>query len=508
MPNKEYRAVSGTVNSGKNDTQRITRPMWIAACLITCQSFVFGFEISALNTCIVTGVQKKGSSCYDGTDATCPAGSIYRDLNLSTIEVSVATSLLVIGAWVGCLAASKPSEFYGRKNTLMWNNMLLITGAVFASSGNYVLLYIGRFVSGLGVGAASVVVPVLLSELASPENRGIITTLHQVSLTFAILVAALLGYGLVTYADHGWQYTLSFAAIPPFIMLFLGYLIPESPKWLVNQGRIEDAVAVLQTIRPDGHNSVAETDSIIEDNRSDATNTVTWTEVFEYKKAVLIGCALMFLQSFTGINSVVFYSTTIFGFAGFSQAILATASFGVVNFLSTVWSATLVDKMGRKRLLFGGTIIMMIALLVLSPVLLSNGSSSGIVAVIALLIYVFGFAMGMGAVIWVMMSELLPTRVRTKAISLFLCISWGSNLIIGLVTLTAINVMGGVRDGMTDDEESHAEKKGVAFLYLFFAAMCLVANLFIYFYVPETKGKTPSAFLSDIQSPLLYQEHP
>jgi MFS family permease len=190
--------------------------LWLAAALITSQSFVFGFSISALNTAIVTGDNKKGSSCFDVTDESCPPVSLYRDLNLSTLEVSFATSLLIVGAWIGCLAASKPTEVYGRKNTLLWNNVVLIFGAVFAASGNYVLLYIGRLVSGLGVGVSSVVVPVLLSELASVDNRGVVTTLHQVSLTFAILFAGLLGYGLVTYISHGWQYLLSFAAVPPF----------------------------------------------------------------------------------------------------------------------------------------------------------------------------------------------------------------------------------------------------------------------------------------------------
>jgi sugar porter (SP) family MFS transporter len=485
---------------------KIPPAMWVAVWLITLQSFVFGYEISALNTCLVTGEDKRGSSCHDGSDVTCPTGSIFRDLNLSTLEVSLATSLLVVGAWVGCLAVSRPSEAYGRKAVLMWTNFVFIAGTLFVASGVAILLYIGRFICGLGVGATSVLVPVLLSELASAEHRGIITTLHQVALTFAILISALLGYGLVTFVPHGWQYTLAFSGVPPLVMLIFRAKIPESPKWLVHQGRIEDAVAVLQIVRPVDHNAVAETDSIIEDSRGDAVSSVTWAEVFAYKRAVIIGCLLTFFQAFTGINSVVFYSTTIFGFAGFSQAILATASFGVVNFVSTVWSASLVDKMGRKKLLLGGTIVMLIGLLVLSPVLLtSDGSVSGLIAVLALLVYVFGFAIGMGAVIWVIMSEMIPTRVRTKAVSLFLCISWGSNLIIGLVTLTAIDVMGGVTSSMTDDQQSQAEKVGVAYLYLFFAGMCVISILFIVFMVPETKGKTPSALQggTSIDSPLL-----
>lgn len=255
---------------------------------------------------------------------------------------------------------------------------------------------------------------------------------------------------------------------------------------------------------------MAETDGVIEDSRGDASSSTTWAEVLQHKQALVVGCGLMFFQALTGINSVVYYSTTIFGFAGFSQAILATASFGVVNFVTTVFSASLVDSMGRKRLLLVGTATMLAGLLVLSSVLVSKGAASaaqGLVAVVALLVYVFGFAIGLGAVVWVIMSELIPTRVRTKALSLFLCISWGSNLVVGLTTLPLIDAMGGVTAGMTDDAQSQAEKLGVAYLYYFFAAMSFVTLLFIYFVVPETKGAKPTltdaSAYGSIQSPLL-----
>jgi len=166
------KALKDTKPNNSTSSSIITPRMWFAVSLITAQSFVFGFEISALNTAIVTGDANSGSSCFDGSDKTCPKGSIYQILNLSTLEVSLATSLLIVGAWIGCMVASGPSETYGRKPTLMWNNVLLITGAVAAASGNAPLLYVGRVISGLGVGITSVTVPVLLAEVASAETRG------------------------------------------------------------------------------------------------------------------------------------------------------------------------------------------------------------------------------------------------------------------------------------------------------------------------------------------------
>ena len=141
------------------------------------------------------------------------------------------------------------------------------------------------------------------------------------------------------------------------------------------------------------------------------------------------------------------------------------------------------------------------ALMVLSMVLWAGdkagASTQGIIAVIAVLVYVFGFAIGLGAVCWVIMSEVIPTRLRTKAVSLFLCINWGCNLVIGLLTLPAIDALGGVKSGMDDDEKSSAEKVGVAILYFIFAIITLIGIVFMQFYVPETKGKTPEELVGD-----------
>lgn len=156
--------------------------------------------------------------------------------------------------------------------------------------------------------------------------------------------------------------------------------------------------------------------------------------------------------------------------------------------------------MGRKTLLLSGTTIMFVALMILSMVLWYGDSmgetTQGMIAVISVLLYIFGFAIGLGAVSWVVMSEIMPTRLRTKAMSLFLGINWGSNLIIGLLTLTAIDALGGVTKSMSDDEVSNAEKIGVAKLYFIFAMITAAGFLFIQIYIPETKGKTPEEIMS------------
>eukprot|EP00981_Chlorochromonas_danica_P015909 scaffold14730_cov196-Ochromonas_danica.AAC.2 len=162
-------------------------PMWRTAFLIASQSFMYGYIFAGLNTGLVTGKHGNGSDCYHGTES-CPPGSVYKDINMSTIEASVATALSVVGTWIGTAIAGKPSEMFGRKKTLLANTALFVLGAILSAVGNYAALCIGRFFSGLGVGIAIAVAPVLLAELASPATRGTITALHQLLLTFGILV--------------------------------------------------------------------------------------------------------------------------------------------------------------------------------------------------------------------------------------------------------------------------------------------------------------------------------
>jgi len=215
----------------------------------------------------------------------------------------------------------------------------------------------------------------------------------------------------------------------------------------------------------------------------------------------------MFFQAMTGINSVMFYSTTIFGFAGVSEDILATTGVGCVNVIMTIVSVYLVDRAGRKSLLVIGTSIMvvMLALLGVALLVMPDGTGQGVVAVLAVLGFVCGFAIGLGAVAWVLMSELMPARLRGKASSLFIGENWVLNFILAFLVLTAINGLGGGGDG-DDDEDVNDRKKGVAILYLMFAGIAVLAVLFL-LRLPETKGKTETElqqlFASDARSPLL-----
>ena len=287
--------------------------------------------------------------------------------------------------------------------------------------------------------------------------------------------------------------------------------------------RLDEAEEALKLVRSQDFDVKSELQMLIQlekdenqHREEDEENEPTWAEVFTCKRAVIIGIGLQLAAAFTGINTVMLYSATIFGLANVDNPVLAAAFVGIVNVISTIVSLQLMDKHGRRTLLLTGTSVMALSLIILSSILLllnENETVQGIISVFAILVFVFGFAIGLGAVSWVVMAEVMPTRLRTKAYGMFVSISYGCNLFIGLLTLTAIHELGGAEASMDDDETDDANKKGVAYLYGIFAIICASAYVFVYTNVPETKGKNPTDFMhqvgeqdKEVLSPLLTAE--
>lgn len=386
------------------------------------------------------------------------------------------------------------------------------------------------------MGLSSGVPIVLLAEIATNTTRGTITSMHQIMITWGIFVAGVLSYGFVMYVDHGWQYIQSFIAIPALITLALHHHIPESPKWLLSKHVAEvkessampaiaaggaaglkddasedptspntstkeepmtayyqEAHDMLIRLRNPEHDIPEELAQIMDSIREDAQSTaVTWSEVLSdsNREGFIIGAGLLFFQAITGINSIISFSTTIFSLAGFKESVIGTLLIGAVRLVIAYLEFEVIDMLGRKTLLLIGTYAMFFSLLMIGIVLLVPASDAvqGGVAATAVLIYVSGFAFGLGSVVWTIISEVLPTRVRMKAITSFLSLSWFVTLIVCFLTLIAINGLGGVHNGMSDSEQIDAQKKGVATLYLIFAGWLAVSLVFMHFYLPETKG--------------------
>ncbi|KDO18111.1 hypothetical protein SPRG_16506 [Saprolegnia parasitica CBS 223.65] len=452
-------------------TQATSGALKLSAYFIALSSFLWGYGFSVLNVCIAENA----------------AGSILVDFDLSDAEIELASSLVLIGAWVSALLTASMADAYGRRKLLLANNLLFVGGAIAcACAKTKGDIYIGRTIIGLACGIVTNVTPILLAEIAPAESRGQITTLHQLMLTIGILGSSVLGYGLVSSVPSGWRYVNAFVAVPALLQVMLMPWVPESPRWLLANGKDEEARTQLVRLRHVVYVTDIDVElkqlrhDILADKRASPTD-VSFCHLWIYKRPMLIGSFLVFFQAMTGINTVILYSSKIFHFAGVDEPIMATASVGTINVITTVLSVFLVDYCGRKILLLVSSALMALSLGVLSYTLLYlSDKLQGILAVICVLVFVAGFAVGLGAVIWVVLGEITPSVIRTRAMGVFMAISYACNVFVATCTLGIIKALG---HGHKD-----VEKNGIAKLYLICGGLSVLCFLFIAKFVPETKG--------------------
>eukprot|EP00939_MAST-03C_sp_MAST-3C-sp1_P003810 g3810.t1 len=422
------------------------------------------------------------------TDDDVP-GKIDKDISLSTLNKEIATALTPIGAFIGCLAGSTPADKYGRRNTLLATSVIFLAGTLASSIvHNIVPLFVGRLMTGFGVGVESSVVPMYLLEISPEDIRGSVSTLHQFAITIGILCSSLIGAAFVSWIDHGWQYVIGLTALPAILQLAMAASIPESPRWLVLQSQSDAARGSLKVLLPNLDDASIDAELRQIENEVQraskmmkGTSDVTWTNILaSYPKELLVGVTIMSLTAITGVNTVIFYSTDIFKLAGVKTSIIGTIAVTTTNVLATFVTVKIVERAGRKLLLTTGMWIMVVPLVVMSAVLLLDIDevAQGVVAIGAVLIFICGFAIGLGAVSWVVVSEIVPARIRAKTNGLFVSMNWLIN--IGLCwTLSAIELLGG---GDSKDQK----KRGVAILYGMFGVITLGGLAFVYAYVQET----------------------
>uniref|UniRef100_A0AAV1T1D5 Hexose transporter 1 n=1 Tax=Peronospora matthiolae TaxID=2874970 RepID=A0AAV1T1D5_9STRA len=466
-----------------------TNSLYLAAWLISISSFMWGFSAAVLNVCIVP-------------DAV---GSLLVDINLSTVEQERATALVVVGCLVSAVTTGGAGARVGLKTMILGNNVLYLAGSAscaLATSKN--MLYVGRLLLGLASGVVTNTVPVLLTDISPAASRGEITALHQLSLTIGMLTSALLGFFVVAKVPSGWRYLNGFMMLPPLVQCLSMALVPESPWWLMKNRGHEECHATLIFLRPscDKDAVEAEVQEIAQAMKRRQRDThEAWLHLWEHKKVVAAGSILVFFQAMSGINTVMLYSAKIFHFAGVTNPFFATTVVTLTNVGVTIVSARLVDSYGRRPLLIVGSTIMIVALGVLSSSLLYLGDNlrlQGVVAVISVLAFVGGFAMGLGAVIWVMLGDITPVHIRSQAFSLYMIVSYICNILIAVYTLSAINFLG---------HGSDPEKNGIAKLYMIFSGIMAICLVYIYCFVEETSyAKTASTKAAEDQQALLAEE--
>ena len=425
---------------------------------------------------MVSGISALAGLLF-GYDTGVISGAILfvrKDFLLSTFEEEVVVAAVLLGAVAGATFGGKLADAFGRRKLLIQVAILFIVGAIgTALAPSPTLLAIGRVVVGVAIGIASFTAPLYISEVSPPAIRGKLVSLNQLMITLGIVVSYLADYGLAP--KEAWRWMFGLAAVPALILLLGLFFVPESPRWLMGRSQDDRARAVLERIRESGDVSV----ELAEIKADLSLQEGSWRELLNVslRRPLVIGIGLAVFQQFTGINTVIYYAPTIFQMAGLhsaSAAILATVGVGVVNVLLTIVALRMLDRAGRRPLLLYGLVGMVISLGVLGAAFLFASSSSIVawLAVISLGVYVACFAIGLGPVLWLLISEIYPLKIRGRAMGVATMMNWGSNLIVALTFLSLLHSLG---------------RSATFWLY---AAIGIIAWFFVYRLVPETKGRT------------------
>ena len=395
--------------------------------------------------------------------------------NVSSFDKELVTGLLLLGAAVGAFGSGRLSDRIGRRPVILLTASVFVVGVLGAAFSPVLWVLIAmRFVIGLAVGSASLAVPLYISEVAPPRVRGALVSFNQLALTMGILVAFLVDYALSSSA--AWRLMFGLAAIPA-VLLFVGMLTQaESPVWLVTHGRTAEARRVLARVRSRYH----DVDGEIEEIKALGERTSSYRELLrpDVRKLVVIGVTLAIFQQITGINTVIYYAPTVLHQAGLgnSASLLANVGNGIVNVGMTVVAIWLIDKVGRRVLLIGGTVGMAVALFAVAATFAVSGNVLGhtaaMVAVASLAVYTGSFAIGLGPVFWLLISEIYPARIRGKSMSIATIANWGANFVVAISFLTLLNAI---------------SNAGTFFLLGF---LSVVAVAYFWRKVPETEGLT------------------
>jgi sugar porter (SP) family MFS transporter len=411
---------------------------------------------------------------------------LQNDLGLSTIESEIVTSWVTLGALIGALLAGGLAERIGRRYTAVVAGVLFSAGAILeAAAGGAGVLTFGRVVTGLGVGFASVVAPLYAAEMAPKRLRGRFVSTYQLAITVGIFLAYLADDALT--ADDRWRLMFAIAVLPG-ALLVIGYLVmPESARWLLAKGRRDKASASL--VKVEGASAAPQELADIEaDLEAEARDgKATWGEVFgpKLRRPLMVGLGLAVFQQVTGINAIIYYANEIFARAGFvtaaEQAKATLYAVGLVNVLATFIAVAWVDRFGRRPLLFAGLVGMgtSLAAVGVSFATLSNDPSDGAtvtaggsVTVVALVVFIASFAFSLGPVVWTLISEIFPNRVRGKAVAVVTSANWLAAFVVTQFFLTIVDEI------------------GEAATFFGFAALCVVTYVFVFRFVPETSGRS------------------
>jgi len=405
-------------------------------------------------------------------------------------------SVVLIGAMAGAILSGKLADRFGRKKIIIWTSIVFILGSVLSGlAPNVHFIIVGRVIIGLAIGVASFTVPLYISEISPKKIRGALVSLNQLAITIGIFVSYLVDLGFAE-THEGWRWMFIVGVIPAFVLGIGMLYLSDTPRWLLSKGKEKEAEEAIKSTISDPEEAKKEIADIKRVLLQDKASKGAFAELLKpwLRPALFIGISLMFFQQFTGINTVVYYAPTIFQIAGFEGAfapILATSLIGIVNILMTVVAIYLLDLWGRKPLTYLGLAGMVFSLTVLGIAFNQAealGDSLKWISITSIAIYIAFFAISLGPIAWLIMSEIYPLKVRGVAMSIATFCNWLFNFIVAktFLSLTAALTIPGTEITGANGQAG-PNPAGVFWL---FAGIGILGLVFTYFFMPETKGHT------------------
>ena len=410
--------------------------------------FLFGFD-----TVVISGADQKLQLLWNSSDI---------------FHGSIVMAMALWGTVVGAIFGGIPSRKIGRKKTLLWIGVFYTISALGSALANdpFVFAFF-RFLGGLGVGASTIAAPAYISEIAPAKNRGKLVGLYQFNLVSGILIAFLSNYLLNGIGDNDWRYMMGVEAIPALLYTLLVLGIPRSPRWLYLNNESNEAEQIIRSAYSDEDAS-----GLISEIKKDKEDSQTTDSIFgrKYRFILLLAFLVAAFNQFSGINAFLYYAPRIFeeGGLGESAALLNSVGIGLTNVIFTLIGINLIDKLGRRVLMYIGSIGYIISLTLISLSFVLNWE--GIFLPIFLFVFIASHAIGQGAIIWVYISEIYPNHLRSYGQSFGTSTHWVLAAIIPSLVPFLFGIIG----------------PGVVFGI--FAFMMILQLLFVHFIMPETKG--------------------
>ncbi|MCF7560476.1 sugar porter family MFS transporter [Sabulilitoribacter multivorans] len=410
--------------------------------------FLFGFD-----TVVISGADKKLQALWGSSDA---------------FHGSVVMAMALWGTVFGALFGGIPTNRLGRKTTLIWIGLFYFISAVGSALVNdpYTFAFF-RFLGGVGVGASTIAAPAYVSEISPAKDRGRLVALYQFNIVLGILIAFLSNYLLRNVGENAWRWMIGVEAFPAIIYTVLVFTVPKSPRWLISKGRNEEAKQVLEIINPEG-----DAEALMQEIKIESESHTSGENIFmkKYRFPLMLAFLIAMFNQFSGINAFLYYAPRIFEEAGLgeSTALLSSIGIGVTNLIFTLFGVFLIDRLGRKVLMYIGSIGYIISLGLVSMAFFLDWE--GMAVPIFLFMFIASHAIGQGAIIWVYISEIFPNHLRASGQSFGTSTHWILAAIIPSLVPVLFSTIGA----------------GVVFMI--FAIMMVFQLLFVIFMMVETKG--------------------